>query len=373
MSIERPHREWSAEKIMAYHQAKLSDEDRYHIEADAIEDPFLADALEGAAGFDMVDLKEELDVSWSTDGPVRTLPKGKRSWNWLLYSSLAILSACMIYHAWNGQRELSALHDALIAEKEQSESDVYRYQDSLKLLEITLAQKIPDKDQIDAELAIADQQIQLYEMVSAPELFENDEALERLDTISSLGAGRKPKAHNAKLNVEEFPSTFILGLKVADYRDDHKELEFIQVPLLKRTPAALEYKKEGSDDIGFRLTYHSFLTKAIGAFSAGDYKNCLVILDRISEKYPRDENAKFYSGLCYYNIGKWERATVLFREVQFHEHKVFNEESEFYRALSKLRSGDEHEAQRMLRSIVDRDSFYAQRALTYLVDKNIAE
>jgi hypothetical protein len=43
--------------------------------------------------------------------------------------------------------------------------------------------------------------------------------------------------------------------------------------------------------------------------------------------------------------------------------RILKEEAEFYRALSKLNTGDEQEAKRILRSIVEKHSFYAQRAL----------
>lgn len=43
--------------------------------------------------------------------------------------------------------------------------------------------------------------------------------------------------------------------------------------------------------------------------------------------------------------------------------RILKEEAEFYRALSKLNTGDEQEAKRILRSIVEKQSFYAQRAL----------
>jgi hypothetical protein len=43
--------------------------------------------------------------------------------------------------------------------------------------------------------------------------------------------------------------------------------------------------------------------------------------------------------------------------------RILKEEAQFYRALSKLNTGDEQEAKRILRSIVEKQSFYAQRAL----------
>jgi hypothetical protein len=366
MSQDSHNRTWTVEELSLYHKGKLSVADRHALEADALEDPFLNDALEAAAEYDLPKLTEELDTRWeSSDG--NNAGKGSGfSWKHMLYTAMSIGVIWMLYSVWTSQYEISDLRHTIAQEQQENEVLVYQYQDSLKLLEITLAQEIPAEDQLDAEQTIADQRLQQKPDVNTNPSVTSTREVKKMDSIRSLSVEIGDGDLSAKLRLEEFPVIYVHELKVADYRTAHTAPEFILPGILSGTPAAMETKRDAKDEAGKQLTYQEFLSRALNAFSKKDYKNSLVMLERIAEKYPRDENAKFYSALCMYNLGKWDKAAAMFREAELHENRVFHEEAEFYRALSKLNAGDEQEAKRILRSIVDKQSFYAQRAQQYL-------
>lgn len=367
MNQGEEHRNWTAAELSAYHHGKLSESEMHALEADALEDPFLADALEGAASLDLVSAGADLDKRWNsgeggtgTEGSVFT-------WKLVLYSALALGTVWMLCSVWSSQLEISELRSSIAEEHEENEVLVYQYEDSLMLLEISLAQEIPVAEQLNAIHVIINQEhLERGEEVIEDAQREEISAKE-MDTMTSRGYGMGQVGKlNPLLKMREFPTRYIWEFKVADHIPAHPDPEFILPGVLTGTPAAMSTRTDDVDAVGKQVTYHDLLKKALQSFTESDYKNCLVLLDRISERYPRDENAIFYSALCYYNLGKWEKASALFRSAQYHENRVFTEEAEFYRALTKLKAGETDEAMGLFRSIAEKQSFYAARARTYL-------
>jgi hypothetical protein len=110
------------------------------------------------------------------------------------------------------------------------------------------------------------------------------------------------------------------------------------------------------------MAYLPFLDEALSKFVAHDHKGALADLRFLLEQYPDDVNALFYAGLCSYNLGLYERARSYLARAATHPMDIFDEEAEWYHALTLERLGDEEAAQRAFAGIAFRGGFYAAKA-----------
>jgi len=114
------------------------------------------------------------------------------------------------------------------------------------------------------------------------------------------------------------------------------------------------------------VNYESIMTTALSQFEKRDYKATLLTLKRVFKKHPNDVNVAFYSGLSYYNLGKWEKANRQFRRAMAHPQRVFDQEAEWYLALSLQNQEKIAHSQTILKRIVEKEGFYAQKARALL-------
>lgn len=369
MSTENQRREWTAEEMATYHRGELSPMESFELESDALADPMLSDALDAAAEHDLSTTKAEMDKEWYKESVVEpSAQESKAQWRLLRGIGTLAMVAFVSWSVWNiwvNQKEIQELHRELADSSTENDRLIDRYQDSLKLLEISLAQVIPEEEQIDADMTISNQRAQLSAVKEQSES-QTTEERELMDSIDALKPDVINSNASASLKMNQFPISYVYDLKVADYQGVHDGITFALPGLLTGTPAAQEKEGESPSDGGISLTYKQLLDRALDSFVNKDYKNAIVMLDRLSERLPRDENAIFYKALCYYNLGKWDKASALFGQAQLHENRVFDEEAEYYRALSKWQDGDEEEAKRLFRIIAMNKGFYGDKASTFL-------
>jgi tetratricopeptide (TPR) repeat protein len=114
------------------------------------------------------------------------------------------------------------------------------------------------------------------------------------------------------------------------------------------------------------IPYQKFLGSALEKFVQNNFKNALKDLRIILSQYPNDLNADFYSGLCYYNLGKWRKAIQCFTNAKNHKINAFQEEAAWYLAISLVKNGDEKEAIELFNEIEKNKGFYAARAAEVL-------
>jgi tetratricopeptide (TPR) repeat protein len=108
--------------------------------------------------------------------------------------------------------------------------------------------------------------------------------------------------------------------------------------------------------------YKDFLIEGLTKFSKNDYKGSLGHLLTILQQYPDDVNASFYSGLCYYNLGKTRQAISMFDKTIGNSITTFKEESEWYKSLSLLEDGKKSDAKELMKKIESEGGFYAKAA-----------
>lgn len=119
------------------------------------------------------------------------------------------------------------------------------------------------------------------------------------------------------------------------------------------------------DRIVTYIPYKAFLNEYLSKFAENDFKGALTGLLIIQQQFPDDLNAAFYSGLCYYNLGKSRQAITAFDRALSNSFTTFREESEWYKALSMIEEGSKKNragAKELLQKIVDDKGFYSKRA-----------
>jgi len=185
-----------------------------------------------------------------------------------------------------------------------------------------------------------------------------------ISTIDSL-------ANNAKLGFTYNTGIkFLARYKCVDYslyeRDNAKKKEE-QVNGLDPEYANLEdksFKKESLNN-DLNLSYFAYLEKALYKYKKKKYSEAIAMYNTILSQYKNDLNAKFYKAMALYQLGKYEKAILLYNQVIENPVNIFNQEAEYYKALSLLHT-NKAEGKNLLQKIADDALFYSQKALIKL-------
>ncbi len=110
------------------------------------------------------------------------------------------------------------------------------------------------------------------------------------------------------------------------------------------------------------MRYTDYMEVALGRFVRNDHKGCLQDLLFLLAQYPKDVNARFYAGLCCYNLGLPERAKGYLQAVANDPVETFHEEAAWYLALSVDRADGRAAATAHFRHIAEGGGFYAAEA-----------
>ena len=111
-----------------------------------------------------------------------------------------------------------------------------------------------------------------------------------------------------------------------------------------------------------KIPYENYLNESMRFFANGKYKTALKNYTIILDHYPDDLNASFYGGLCYYNLGKPEKAIEYFDKCILSSINVFKQEAEWCKALALIKKGETIEAKKILNRIIEGNEFYSVHA-----------
>lgn len=239
--------------------------------------------------------------------------------------------------------------------------------------EIEQAQLIPEKEQITSIKATHEQKkVAVFEKEMPPEL------IDKLQAISIKGnLGNDIKSVNPDEHYAYMPTQYLYDLKVIDYTNIYRK----GIKKLISDGGSLDPKFENrqntnsslsNDDISTSVLYMEFLTNAMGKFSSNQYKEALKDYIYILQQYPDDQNAHFYGGLCYYNIGLYENSITYFNSVLESNMVTFTQEALWYKALSFIKNNQFEEAETLLNKIIETKGFYsaqAQDEMNYIKNK----
>lgn len=128
------------------------------------------------------------------------------------------------------------------------------------------------------------------------------------------------------------------------------------------------YKSLINEQRNADYTLDMLLKDALKAFNKKQFKLSFALFEEILEYNKQDVNALFYSGLCQYENGYYADALNRFDKVILNENNVFDQEAEWYKALSLLEQDKSQEAVSLLAKISSENGFYAERAGNKLKD-----
>ena len=178
------------------------------------------------------------------------------------------------------------------------------------------------------------------------------------------------KAHMTEELVELIPNSpvlYIYDLKVTDFQKLYfkkmKPYTIVENGLsaaFENTEAYKTYKNENKTVNPYTLDM--LLKDALLAFSKGKYKQAHILFEELLNYNKNDVNALFYSGMCQYYRGEYADANSRFNRIFQGENNAFNQEAEWYKALSLQKSGDTKEAIELLLKINKKKGFYADKA-----------
>lgn len=159
---------------------------------------------------------------------------------------------------------------------------------------------------------------------------------------------------------------YLHAFKAIDYTKyrERPKIESEQITLTG-TSADIEYDKKPQVDATFQsvaIPYIDYLQKTLGYLNKSNWKQALTRFNKILETYPDDLNARFYSGLCYYNLQEYNKACVAFSTCLQLSFSNFNEEAQWYLALAKKSNGEIDDAKKLFDQIRLQNGYYSKQA-----------
>lgn len=162
---------------------------------------------------------------------------------------------------------------------------------------------------------------------------------------------------------------YLFNLKNVDYRAYRSRPIQTDVNLNIGTPANQATNDEQLETPELQkkdVPYIDYLTSTAELFSHGAYKLALKRYLTILETYPDDVNANFYGGLCYYNLGQFEKAKNLLRNSFAVGYGNFRQEAMWIGAKANYELHNEIKTRYLLKMIIKEDAFYAEQAKALL-------
>ena len=174
----------------------------------------------------------------------------------------------------------------------------------------------------------------------------------------------KPIALTFQRRAKEY---YLNDLKAIDYSSIRVE-KTVPVEQITLTGVPANFENTVSNEIEetsvetHQIPYTEFLERTFLHLRKGNWKHALARLNELLATYPDDINGHFYAGWCNYNLGQYEQAKVNFSACLQLEYSNFNEEANWYLALTYDKTGQHQDAKKMFQQIVNQQGHYAQQA-----------
>jgi hypothetical protein len=187
----------------------------------------------------------------------------------------------------------------------------------------------------------------------------------QLISVSPSEAANEPMLPHFSANV-----IYIYDLKVADYNSLYFGAHHSGSSDLSHTPVYRENPESPQPDLGpdlAELPSDRVLKEGLLLFTKGDYKAAMKNFDFLLANNSDDINAAFYSGICAFNLARYDRTIELLETAAGAGNSAFRQEALWFSALASLRKGDRSAGVRLLRQIVEEKGFYSKRAAEKLL------
>ncbi|SFT72909.1 hypothetical protein SAMN05216474_1970 [Lishizhenia tianjinensis] len=341
--------------------------DKNEIERASLSDDFEAEAFEGWEGHDVQKHMQSLDNRFA-----KTHGGSSKRWTLALIGGSALLTLLFIYlnlnteEAKNIAQEVQQIQPA---EEGLQENTVFEIKESNEEVEIEAIENLHPKD---LEHTLDRTELVELRKGNSPkaEEFQQSQLLMEKLSIDEVELKQNPLPELSYLLKKEI---YLYELKLVDYRPYRKEKMKEEKLVMTGTPASQE-TKNSNETQNFELKevdipYIDYLDKSMYYFSKGMYKKALVRFHKILEYFPEDVNARFYGGLCYYNLNDGKAALDYFSKSFSPAYGNFKEEAEWLSYLTYVDLKQKKEANALLQQIAQQKGFYSERAQAILNKK----
>jgi len=163
---------------------------------------------------------------------------------------------------------------------------------------------------------------------------------------------------------------YLSDLLVVDYGDSTTRLKLN--PILDGVPASFETsnqwkqlnakEKQEPFVLVSENIYLQKLEKGVKAFGKGSWDLASEVFNQLYRENPGDQNAVFYGALCAYEKGDFNQCLDLMLTLKKIPQPIFEEDADYYIALSLLKKGQLKLAIENLQRIEHSNSFYHEKA-----------
>lgn len=357
------------EEMQRYLEGNLSSRDKIKVEEKMLDDEFASEASEGFMENNVAFTEvSSLNAAWDTKTKTGST-KGYNYKYWFIGTmAIAILSISVVAYLLTNAEKPKNEEKKIAENKIEEEIPVIENTPSIimtdeqlkeEIIEIKEATNISEKKQITYEKTIASQPTTVETKIPEEVIVVNPDNVDvkKVEEIE-VKDDKKIVESNVKM-------LYIKNLKAVDYSILYTNHIAKKEWILTGTTADKETAtSEGviADQVIKYIPYKEFLIEGLTKFSKNDYKGSLGHLLTILQQYPDDVNASFYSGLCYYNLGKTRQAISMFDKTIGNSITTFKEESEWYKSLSLLEDGKKSDAKELMKKIESEGGFYAKAA-----------
>lgn len=349
MSSKHSHKESISRKDIDTYLSSKDEKVKYSIEREAMSNDFDADALEGWSASKM------------TTSSLKKLDKKFIGKNFtgaiMIVSSLVVITGAILIYSQLISTNNSVEQHTVTLSVEESDILIPEIIDTLIEVHssIVIEPKTIQKDFKKAkELEKKNEEANVSPQPKEVQL--SDLPLLKVDIPAEVVTIKK-------INAKE---VYYSDLKLIDFRK-YRSADKIPVKTMVLTglPANLETEESKTEEYEWKeieISYDDYIKKSQSIFSNANYKKALLRYMTILEKYPTDDNALFYSGLCYYNLGQFQDAIDAFYKCLESQYSNFDEESEWLLAKSYAASGQTAKARSVYEMIAANGQFYATQA-----------
>jgi tetratricopeptide (TPR) repeat protein len=357
VSLKINHTDVNAELLKKYFDGQLSEAEKNALEKLALEDPFLKDAMEGYEA-----IPGSFDAYYAKHMPPRSRFSSAYLWTGALLTIVLVAVLAVLHHSPEPTNLAvtdtdSTSTDSIITR------EVEVLPTGIDTLDLT-----SDTEQIQLT-EVVEARTEIQKTITYPEIQNDVPILIKEDDERSDDYELEPEEHN--LTVQELvPATYLSDLFVVDYRRISRKSTQITYTKYEFTGTSAEFENENSEqnaellETQVDISYWEYLIKAMESFSNGNYKSALNRYETILTQYNDDFNALFYGGLCYYNLGNFNKALDSFDKIISTNLNAFKEEAAWYKCKCLIKLGRKNEARDLLDEIIAGGGFYVQEAIS---------
>lgn len=363
-------------ELIQYHEGTLDRKRVHEIEELALDHPIVMDALEGYAY-----------VVSAAGGSASSTGGG--SWKGWIIGGAIMAAAVIGVVLLTSEEEKSgniAQHQPTVVSKAASSDDDAGVKDTVasKIAEESLPLIRVSKD-IHAEILPNEEPLFISDIRGTEEI--NPIALRDTEVVARVvnkdvtlrkdnndyPNGGEVEIHNRGGITYMGRILFVHDYKIVDYtllrREDWSGFE-----PASGIDAKYEDKKAKEEDKNRvvqeqqSISYLTFIDQSISAFDKGLYRLSEEKFSVVLGQYPDDVNALFYGGLSSFQLGNYNQAISWFKAVLSQPLSTFDEEAEYYLAMTLKANRNYKEANEMFRSIQAKKGFYAEKAASEITE-----